>query len=183
MDHYVRVRRMTNPDLMDKAPYLTKRLRETYSHMQERQIYGWLQTCCGYNEFYFVRSDKAFILAQQLRDFLDNRPTVKEIFVFAELTKDNHPEGSDAAKYQEEQNAIALFEAASLYEGVIRWGLSIGAQELRLSHCCDVPLGDKGTKDPSTRRVMFEKQGLKVYKAEELFANLDESQKIRRPAA
>jgi hypothetical protein len=180
---YVRVRRVTRPDLMDKAPFLCKRLREKYPHMQERQLYGWLTTCCDTNEYFFNRSDRAYILAHMSRDFLDLRPTVREIFVLGETDDAKHPAGSDAQKYQAQQNAIALHEAASLYGDLIRWCQSIGADEMIVDKLSDVPLGEKGTNDPGTLRWIFSRHNLKIFKGEEIFVSLDPEAKIRKLGA
>lgn len=180
---YVRVRPMTRPDLSDKAPFLCRRLREHYPALQDRQTYGWLQACCGNNEYFFVRSDRAYALAHMYRDFLDNRPSVREIFVLAETDDSKHPKNSDAEKYQGEQNAIALIEAAELYAAMIRWCQAIGADELIVDKLSDVPLGDKGKEDPGTLRAIFAKQKLTLYRGGELFVSLDPEARVRKIGA
>jgi hypothetical protein len=178
--HYVRVRRMTRPDLMDKAPFICRRLREKYQHKQDRELYGWLTTCCDSNEYFFNRSDRAYILAHCSRDFLEDRPSVREIFVLAETTNDKHPKGSDAEKYQAQQNAIAIYEAASLYEDLIRWCQKIGTDELMVDKFSDVPLGEKGSLERGTLRWIFAKASLKLLRGEEIFVSMDPNAKVRR---
>jgi len=180
---YVRVRGMTRPDLQDKAPLLITRLRERYPHLQERQTHGWLQTCCGANEFYFVRSDRAYLLAHRSQEFLDPRPIVREIFAIGELRTDKVKPGSDAEKFQSEQNAIAVNEVAELYAGLLRWCQSIGAGEVIIDKMSDVPLGEKGTSDPGTLREIFARNNIKLYRGEEIFAALDPHAKIRKLGA
>lgn len=176
---YVRVRRITRPDLMDKAPFLCKRLRIKYPHKQDRELYGWLTTCCDSNEYFFNRSDRAYIMAHSERGFLEDRPTVEEIFVLAETDDAKHAAGSDAQKYQAQQNAIALYEAASLYGDLIRWCQSIGADEMIVDKLSDVPLGEKGSNEPGTLRWIFARHNLKLFKGEEIFVSLDPNAKIR----
>jgi hypothetical protein len=176
---YVRVRRVTRPDLMDKAPYLCRRLREHYPHKQERELYGWLTTCCDTNEFFFVRSDRAFILAHMTMDFLELRPNVREIFALGDIDTGKHAKGSDAEKYQAEQNAIAIYEAAYLYGDLIRWCQKIGANELMVDKFSDVPLGDKGTSDAATLRGVFARNKITLYKGEELFVSFDPNSRLR----
>jgi hypothetical protein len=178
--HFVRVRRVTRPDLMDKAPFLCRRLREKYPHKQDRELHGWLATCCDSNEYFFARSDRAYILALSTRDYLDDRPSVREIFALAETTNDKHPKGSDAEKYQDQQNAIARYEAASLYGDLIRWCQAIGADELMVDKFSDVPLGDKGTGERGTLRWIFASQNLKLLRGEEIFVVLDANAKITK---
>jgi hypothetical protein len=178
--HYVRVRRVTRPDLMDKAPFLCSRLREKYPHKQDRELHGWLATCCDSNEYFFARSDRAFILAQSVRDYLDDRPSVREIFVLAHTTSDKHPKGSDAEKYQDQQNAIARYEAASLYGDLIRWCQAIGADELMIDKFSDVPIGEKSPLERGTLRWIFAKQNLKLLRGEEIFVLLDPNARITK---
>lgn len=177
---YIRIRAVTRPDLMDKGAFLCARLREKYPHMQERNIHGWLTACCGNNEYFFVRSDHAFLLAVRTRDFLDLRPTVREVFDLAELRDDKVTKGSDAETHQHQQNAVARLEAAALYGELLRWCQAIGAGELIVDKFSDVPLGDKGKEDPGTLRAIFATANIKLYRGEEIFASLDPNAKIRK---
>lgn len=180
---FVRMRGMTRADLMDKGAYLCLRLRERYPNKQERELYGWLQSCCGNNEYFFVRSDHAYLLAHRSHDFLDHRPTTREIFALAELRTEKPAKGSDAEKFQDEQNALAVREAAALYDSLLRWCSAIGAGELVIDKFSDVPLGEKGKDEPGTLRAIFGQANIKLYRGEEIFASLDPNAKIRKLGA
>lgn len=183
-DRFVRVRRVTRPELQDMAPFICRRLKQHYPTKQERELYGWLTTCCDSNEYFFARSDHAVVLAQSSRPFLSDRPSVTEIFVLAQLQDGKVPKGSDAERAQAEHNALALFEAASLYGDLIRWCQKIGADELMVDKCSDVPLGDKGKeKEPGTLRWIFANQSIQLLKGEEIFAQFDPTAKLRRGGA
>ena len=168
-DEFFRMRRVARHDLMDKGPWLCKRLKEHWPHLQDRQILGWLQSCCDSNEYLFVRNEKGWLLAQMYKDFVEPYPKVKSWFILAE-TMEGHPQkDSDADKFQKQENASAVHQAALLCEDLLRWTQTIGASEIIIGRTSDsdVMLEDKENKDnPDTirkriNRRMFE--GREIY--------------------
>lgn len=170
-DEFFRMRRVARHDLMDKGPWLCKRLKEHWPHLQDRQILGWLQLCCDSNEYLFIRTDKAFLLAQMYREFVEPYPWVKEMFCLAEMVEGNPAKGSDAESWQNEQNASALHQAAILYEDLLRWAQTIGANEIIIDKFTDVPLEDKENKDntDTIRKRIIQR----LFKGEEIFFRID----------
>lgn len=170
-DEFFRMRRVARHDLMDKGPWLCKRLKEHWPHMQDRQILGWLQTCCDSNEYLFIRMDKAFLLAQMHREFIEPYPWVKELFCLAETDNSKYPEGSDNENYKKDQNDRARHQALLLYEDLLRWAQSIGANEIIVDKFTDVPLGEKNDKDnPKTIRGRIKQR---MFEGREIFFRID----------
>jgi hypothetical protein len=170
-------RRVIRPDIMDRSAWLVRRFRERWPHIQPPQILGFLQGCCDSSEYLFVRTEKAFLLAQVQREFVEPYPCIREWFVWAELTNDKHAKGSENEAYQVRTNADAIAQAASLYEDLRRWAEKMSANEITVAKYSDVPLGDKDTQDVNTIRRRL---GLKMFTNTEAFARLDPDSRIRR---
>jgi hypothetical protein len=170
-DEFIRMRRVTRGDLMDKGVWLCKRIKENWPHLQDRQMMGWLMTCCDSNEYLFIRTDKAFLLAQMYREFVEPYPWVKELFVLAELDYGNYQKDSDGEAYQNQENARAIHQAATLYEDLLRWAQTIGANEIIVDKFTDVPMEDKD--DPKNRDTIRKRVNQRLFKAEELFFRID----------
>lgn len=169
-DEFIRMRRVTRPDLMDKGQWLCGRLRVEWPHLQPAHILGWLTTCCDANEYFFVRTDKAFMLAQMHRNFYDAHPLVKEIFCFAE-TDNGNPQTKDAKAHQALENGSAIRQAASLYEDLLRWCQKMGADKIIIDECTDVTLEDKDNKD--NLDTIRKRVNQRLFKREEMFFRTD----------
>lgn len=170
-DEFFKMRRVARHDLMDKGPWLCKRLKQHWPHLQDRQILGWLQTCCDTNEYLFIRTEKAFLLAQLYKEFVEPYPWVKEMFCLAETMEGNPPKGSDAETYQKEQNAIAIHQAALLYEDLLRWTQAIGGNEIIVDKFSDVPLEDKENKE--NRDTIRQRIKHRMFGGSETFFRID----------
>lgn len=175
---YVSARRVLRPDLQDKLPWLCKRIKERWPHLQDRQIFGWLVSCSDSNEYLFVRTNKAFALFQMQREFTEPYPWVREWFVFAETDAAKWPKDSDGERFQERENAQAIAEAASLYEDAKRWAEKICADIIEVANVSDVPTGD--AKKPE-RDSIRGRLNTRMYKRETLFGYLGED-KVKRGA-
>jgi len=170
-------RRVYRHDINEMGAFLCKRIKERWVHLQDRQILGWLITCAESNEYFFVRTDRAFLLAQSNRDFLEQYPWVKEVFCFAyydDVKFDG--DGKEAEAYRKEIKESAVFQAASLYEDLIRWAQKICANEIIVDRFTDVPVKDD--KDPKNMGTIKGRMG-RLFKSEEVFARLDPD-KIRK---
>lgn len=109
------------PDLQKIGPWLLPRVMENYPDHTEGEIMTWLRGCCMSDIFLFVYTDHAVLLAQVQREALCRHPTVKEIFAFCD--------GKDGD----------VDEAAYLYSVMYQWAKGIGADEIQLENCTDVP--------------------------------------------
>ena|ERR1700722_11388349 len=171
-----RMSRVLMPDLVDNGAYLCKRIKEHWPQLQDRQILGWLQGCANSNEYLFIRTEKAWLLAQVQREFTEPYPWCKEIFCFAVTDDGNYDKGSEGEKYQKDLNADAIMQAASLYEDLIRWAQKICANEIIVDKYTDVPV--KNDKDATDMATIKGRMG-RLFKSEEIFARLDPD-KIRK---
>jgi len=116
--------RFGTPDLADKGIYVKNRLREKYPHLSDRFLLGWLGGLTGKNEYFFIHTKNAALLAERGSDVLSPAPTVRLIFNLARNPKDkDHIE-----------------EAANLYEHLMRWAFDVGALKvIDLDRLSDVP--------------------------------------------
>lgn len=111
-------RRFGLPDLQDCTPWLVPRLSRSWPHLQDRTIFGWFHGIIGSSEFFFVRTDHAVTLAQQVHEKLSPLPVVREHFTLA-----MKPEFVD--------------EAAFLYTETKQWAFRLGASEVLLQDYYD----------------------------------------------
>ena len=170
-EEYFRVRRVMRHDLIDKGPWLVKRIGEVWPHLDQRQIMTKLISCCDQNEYLFVRTENAFLLARMVWGFFEMRPDVQEIFCLAETTNDKHKEGSDAWVYQDQRNKRAIHQAALLYEDLLRFAQTQGAKEIMIDKYSDVPLPDKEEQvGPDTIRARIPRR---MFEGRELFFRVD----------
>lgn len=175
IEEYFPMRRMSRPDLGDMGPWLCKRIKEYWPHLQDRQILGWLQSCADSNEYFFAIVGKGVMLAQVFQDFTEPYPWVKEIFCFAQTDDGKFPKDSEGAQWQAENNAKALTNAAELYEHLIRWAQARMANEIVVDRCTDVPVKDE---DPNNKNTIKKRMG-RLFTVQETFARLDPT-KVRR---
>jgi hypothetical protein len=175
-------RRVARYDLVDYGAFLCKRMKEHWPHLQDRQILGFLQGCSdgpSSNEYLFIRTERAFLLAQSFQEFLEPYPWIKEIFCFAYYDDARYPaEGDSVEKYQREVKDSAVLQAASLYEDLVRWAQKIGANEIIVDKYTDVPV--KNDKDIADLRTIKGRIG-KLYKSEEIFAQMDPTRPDKSP--
>lgn len=137
-------RRVFLPDIQRVGPWLLKRLMETYPEYTELQLLTWLRGCTTSDIFLFVQTEHAVALAQIMREALCIKPTVKEIFVLCD--------GHDG----DEQ------EGAYLYSVMKDWARGLGADELWIEECTDVP------------REMIRARIGKLFSRDTMFVPLDE---------
>jgi len=112
-------RRFHLPDLNEKGQWLIGRLQERYPS-SEGELVNWLRglIVVGSNDYLFVRTDHAFMLAQVTKEPLVKLPIVVEQFVLCE--NDHEDEG------------------AYLYTVMAQWARGMGACELRIETQTDV---------------------------------------------
>ena len=170
-DEFFRLRRVARHDLMEKGQWLCKRLKERWPHLQNGSLLGWLINCCDSNEYLFIRTDKAFLLAQMQKEFVEPYPWVKELFVLAETSDAKWPKDSDGETFQSQENASAVHQAAVLYEDLLRWAEKIGANEIIVDKFSDVPLEDKENKDNTD--TIRKRVPQRLFKGEEIFFRID----------
>lgn len=179
---YFPSRRVARYDLVDYGAFLCKRMRAHWPHLQDRQILGFLQGCSdgpSSGEYLFVRTERSFLLAQSYQEFLEPYPWVKEIFCFAYYEDAKYPaDGDTVDEYKNRIKESAILQAASLYEDLIRWAQKIGANEIIVDKLTDVPV--KHDKDPTDMRTIKGRVG-KLYKSEEIFAQLDPTRPDKSP--
>lgn len=173
---YYSSRRVSRPCLTDMGAWLCKRVREHWPQLQDRQILGWLIGCAESNEFLFIRTEKAFLLAQVQREFVEPYPWVKEIFCLCYTDGGKYEKGSEAEQFQKDGNADAIAQGASLYDDLIRWAQKICANEIIVDKYTDVTV--KNEKDPTDMSTIKGRMG-RLFKSEEIFARLDPD-KIRK---
>jgi hypothetical protein len=119
------------------------------------------------------------MLAQSYQEFLEPYPWVKEIFCFSYYEDARYPaDGTTAEQYQKEVKESAILQAASLYEDLIRWAQKIGASEIIVDKFTDVPV--KNDKDATDMKTIKGRVG-KLYKSEEIFAQLDPTRPDKSP--
>lgn len=117
-------RRFQDPDLDKHGLWLVPRLLNSFKHMNQRELVGWLRGIVASNEFLFLYQDHAVGLAQAMR-VSPLRPDVivQEWFVFVE----------------DKENKQHLAEAAMFYEDMLRWGKTQGATRILVEELSDVP--------------------------------------------
>ncbi len=171
---YFPSRRVARFDLTDMGAFLCKRMKQHWPHLQDRQILGFLQGCSdgpSSGEYLFIRTDRAFLLAQSFQELLEPSPYVKEIFCFAYYEDARYPaDGDTVEKYQKHTKESAILQAASLYEDLIRWAQKIGANEIVVDKFTDVAVKDD--KDPKSLSTIKGRMG-KLFRSEDIFAQLD----------
>jgi hypothetical protein len=106
-------RRFGLPDLNDMANWLVPRLARSWPHLQNQTIFGWFRGMIDSSEFFFVRTDHAVSLSQQVHERLSAFPVVREHFTLAKSPE--HVE-----------------EAAFLYTEIKQWAFRLGAAEVLL---------------------------------------------------
>lgn len=118
------VARFGTPDLADKGIWMARRIREKYPHRQDRWIVGWLGGRTSLNDYFFVTTKNAVLMAQLFYGELDGEPSVRILFV---LVKD--PKDKDH-----------LAEGAFLYAETVKWASNLGATKvIDLDLFSDVP--------------------------------------------
>lgn len=137
-------RRVFIPDLQKVGLWLLPRLRETYPEYGDQEFLTWLRGCAMSDTFLFVQTDHAVALAQTQRDALCRKPTAKEVFVLC----DGHAGDEDEGSY--------------LYTVMARWAREIGADEMWIEECTDVP------------REMIRARLGKLYSRDTMFISIDE---------
>lgn len=108
-------------DLVKYGQWLSDRLRKIWPHMSERLALSWMRGCAESNEFLFIKSAHAVSLFERARKALDARPTIEEVFVFADDT------------------GLAIREAAAHYAEARRWGKGYEAVDMIVGAHSDVP--------------------------------------------
>lgn len=111
-------RRFNLPDLNDMGTWLIERLRERYSHLDDRGIFGWLRGLSASSQDLFLRTDHAVIMAQIVHEGISPIPTVYERFALCE------PEHEQ--------------ELLSLYDDLYRWAKNLGSKEIVVAEFSDL---------------------------------------------
>lgn len=118
------LRRFELPDFSSHGRWMGQRLLAAYPHLNEQQVFGWLNQLVFQPEFSFLWQNNSCALAQSVRSFsLAPAPVIQEHFVFV----------------RERENPDHLEEAAEFYAEFARWGQHQGADTILLGHASDVP--------------------------------------------
>lgn len=113
-------RRVGDPDLLNIGSWLLDELRQgRWPDLTDRTIVGWLRGLMNNPEFLFICNDKAVLLAQQIREHMEPRPVVIEIFCCSQ-------DGG-------------MRDGAGLYADMKRWAESLGASKLIIEQFTKVP--------------------------------------------
>ena len=114
------VRRFALPDLDTHGAWLLPRLLQTYPHLNDRMILGWIRNLLYDNANLFLFQDNSVALFQLTSIYsLAPKPEIIERFVFC---KEGHAK-----------------EGANFYEEVARWAKSQGVERIRVEEQSDVP--------------------------------------------
>lgn len=117
-------RRFGLPDLNDSAAWLIPRLQRSWPHLQNQNIFGWFRGIIDSSEYFFVRTDHAVTLVQQIHEKLLAQPIVREHFTLAMRSAEpGHPGYVD--------------EAVFLYGEIRQWAFRVGAAEVHLQNYWD----------------------------------------------
>jgi hypothetical protein len=108
------IRRMTQTDLNELGPWLTRRLLEKRPDATPAMVMGWLRGCLNANEWFFVRGVECCGLAELVRRPLEIQPIAVEHFVFV-------PDDGDG-----------LGERRSLYARMASWAMHQDASTLEV---------------------------------------------------
>lgn len=112
------------PDLDRHHAWLFPRLRQSYPHMNDRMMIGWLRSVCYSAEFKFMYQDHAVGLFQCMSSHtLEPNPIVYERFVFVD----------------DQENKDVLKQAAEFYAEVKKWGTHQNAAAIIVEQMTDVP--------------------------------------------
>lgn len=118
------LRRFELPDFSTQGQWMGQRLMAAFSHLSERQLFGWLNGLIYSPEYLFLWQTNSIALAQAVHSFtLSPHPVVQEHFVFV----------------RERENPHHLEEASEFYAEFVRWGKSKDAEALLLADASDVP--------------------------------------------
>src|SRR5579872_144789 len=116
--------RFVFPDFSTYGAWLVDRLRPMWPHVTERSIIGWLRGCSESKEFHFLKTDHAVGMAEVSYHPLTAIPQIEETFVIVDnVTREK-----------------SLYEACAIYCGFKRWAKTLGADEIVVGRCSDVPL-------------------------------------------
>ncbi len=114
------VRRFEIADLSRHGGWIIKRLQQARPTLSDAQVMSWLKGVIYSSEFLFLYQPHGCALAQTVREeTLENKPVVRERFVFAE-------EGHAA-------------EAASFYDEFLQWAKRQQIATIIVEEMTDVP--------------------------------------------
>lgn len=118
------IRRFEVPDMAGKGMWITRRLLESFPHLSERQLVGWLNGLIYSPEYLFLHQHHAVALAQLVSTTtLSERPVVQERFIFVE----------------DKDDAEQVKAAAEFYSEFSRWGMSKNADVMLVNELTDIP--------------------------------------------
>lgn len=124
--------RFQTPDLADKGMWMAERICVKWPNMQKRYILSWLGGVTAQNDYYFVHTKNAVVLAQSFKEGFSHTPTVRVWFVLLRDPKDIEQ----------------INDGSDLLESVARWAKDIGADRIiELNKFSEVP-------DPIIKRVL-----------------------------
>jgi hypothetical protein len=113
-------RRFEIADLAKHGGWILRRLQKARPSLSDAQIMQWLKSVIYSNEHLFLYQEHGCALAQTVREeTLENKPIVRERFVFAE---EGHAEG-----------------AAEFYEHFLQWAKNQGVSTIIVEEMTDVP--------------------------------------------
>lgn len=114
------LRRFALPDLSTHGTWLLPRLEQSFPHLNQRYLLGWIRTLLYDNANLFLYQDHSVALFQLTNIYsLAPKPEIIERFVFCQ-------EG-----FQK--------EAANFYEEVLRWAKPQGIEKIWVEEMSDVP--------------------------------------------
>ena len=111
-------------DLVKNGVWISDRVREVWTHLNERTVLGWLRSSAESNENFFVKTSHAVSLFRAVHNALNPNPSVEEIFVFVDDRK----------------NKQSIQEGAAHYAEARRWGRNMQATSMIVGNHSDVPM-------------------------------------------
>lgn len=111
-------------DLIKSGVWVSDRVRQKWSHLNERTVLGWLKGCAESNENLFIKSLHSVSMFRTVHNALDPKPSIEEIFVFVD----------------DPQNKQAINEGAANYGEMRRWAQGMGAERAVVGQNTDIPI-------------------------------------------
>lgn len=118
------IRRFEVPDLDRHRGWMISRLKQTYQHLNDANLVGWIRNVIYSPEYLFLYQDNSVALFQVMSSHtLQPQPLVQERFVFCE----------------DKEKPEHIEQAALFYVEALRWARHQGADPIIVEELSDVP--------------------------------------------
>lgn len=141
--------RFQTTDMADKGMWMADRICAKWPNSNKRYVLSWISSATAQNDFYFVHTKNAVVLAQHFKEGFSHTPTVKLWFAMLRDPKD----------------VDQINDGADLIQSVARWASDIGADRIiDLNKFSEVPdaviktaLGDVETEKAMSFKIPSKK--------------------------